>query len=90
MSYPFPLNIFFTKKSRSGEISDEEIRTTVSESGSDCTRRDKRVDQSHVKETRSVRDTGESSRRRSRSPVIRNDNTGSKQNLGQMNICLRG
>ncbi|KAL1807534.1 hypothetical protein ACET3Z_024524 [Daucus carota] len=75
MSYPFPLNIFFTKKSRSGEISDEEIRTTVSESGSDCTRRDKRVDQSHVKETRSVRDTGESSRRRSRSPVIRNDNT---------------
>ncbi|KAL1834234.1 hypothetical protein ACET3Z_003885 [Daucus carota] len=45
--------------------------------------RDKRVEQSHVKEMRPVRDAGESSRRRSRSPVIRNDNAGSKQNLGR-------
>lgn len=45
--------------------------------------RDKRIDPNHGKEMRAVRDIGESSRRRSRSPVIRNDNAGSRQNLGR-------
>lgn len=45
--------------------------------------RDKRVDPNNGKDMRAVREAGESSRRRSRSPVIRNDNAGSRQNLGR-------
>lgn len=45
--------------------------------------RDKRVDPNNGKEMRPVRNAGESSLRRSRSPVIRNDNAGSRQNLGR-------